>query len=218
MDNGFQKTNILQKPNVSVTVNLLSTLSFSSLTKSMWHFKVDVAKGRSAGGGGGGRGRGGGGRGRGRGGYGDRMEGGGGGYGRGGGYSRGYGGGGGGYGGERRGGGRKYKFSLSPKEKYKNYRRQCRHLKKLTCKGTLLQVFICLRLRTPYALPPPYTQCIRVYSVPFHTGKGRGGAEPERRLEGQQFTKLRRKYQHDLLYRQSINFDKHLPQSPFIGE
>ncbi len=98
-----------------VKVNLLSILSFSSLRKMFWHFKVDVAKGRSGGGGGGGgRGRGGGGRGRGRGGYGDRVEGGGGGYGRGGGggYSRGYGAGGG-YGGERRGG-RKYKCTLSP--------------------------------------------------------------------------------------------------------
>ncbi len=43
-------------------------------------------------------------------------------------------------------------------------------------------------------------------------------SEPERRLEGQQFTKLGRKYQHDLLYLQSINFDKHLPQSPFPGQ
>ncbi len=34
---------------------------------------------------------------------------------------------------------------------------KCRHLKKLTCKVTLRQLFICLRLRTPY---PPLTHCI----------------------------------------------------------
>jgi hypothetical protein len=36
-----------------------------------------------------------------------------------------------------------------------------------------------------------------------------GRVEPERRLEGQQFTKLPRKYQ---LYLQSINSDKPLPE------
>jgi hypothetical protein len=47
-------------------------------------------------------------------------------------------------------------------------------------------------------------------------GRG-GGDELERRFEGQQFTKLGRKYeyQHDRLYLQSIYSDKHLPQSPF---
>ena len=54
---------------------------------------------------------------------------------------------------------------------------KCRHLKTLTCKETLRRVFICLR-------------------IIIHTGKG-GRVEPERRLEGQQFTKLGRKYQHD---------------------
>jgi hypothetical protein len=33
---------------------------------------------------------------------------------------------------------------------------KCRHLKNSTYKGTLRQVFICLRPRTPYP-PPPYT-------------------------------------------------------------
>jgi hypothetical protein len=41
--------------------------------------------------------------------------------------------------------------------------------------------------------------------------------EPERRGEEQQFTKLGQLYQHDRLYLQSINYDKHLPQSPFTG-
>jgi hypothetical protein len=42
--------------------------------------------------------------------------------------------------------------------------------------------------------PPPLTHCIRVHR---HTGKGGGEGwrdEPERRLEGQQFTKLGQKY------------------------
>ncbi len=48
--------------------------------------------------------------------------------------------------------------------------------------------------------------------------KGGGRVEPERRLEGQQYTKLGRKYHHDWLYLQSLNSDKHLPQSPFNGK
>ncbi len=72
--------------------------------------------------------------------------------------------------------------------------------KKFTCKGTVQQVFICLRPpppRQPHT-SPPLTHCIRVYSILIHTGKGgRGESQPERRLEGQQFTKLGRKYQHD---------------------
>jgi hypothetical protein len=73
---------------------------------------------------------------------------------------------------------------------------------KLTYKRTLRQVFICLRPGTPAV-----THCVRVYSILIHTGKG--GVEPEGRLEGQQFTKLGRKYQHDWLYLQSVNSDKH---------
>jgi hypothetical protein len=65
-----------------------------------------------------------------------------------------------------------------------------RHLKKFTCKGTLRQVFICLRpppLLWPHILP--YTLCICVYCKLIHTGKAGGGRdEPERRLEEQQFT------------------------------
>jgi hypothetical protein len=44
---------------------------------------------------------------------------------------------------------------------------KCRHLKYLTCKGILRQVFICLRPRTQNH--PPH---IRVYNMPIHTGKG----------------------------------------------
>ncbi len=47
----------------------------------------------------------------------------------------------------------------------------------------------------------------------FDTGKGGGRVEPERILEGHQFTKLGRKYQHDLLFLQSINSDTHATNS-----
>ncbi len=48
--------------------------------------------------------------------------------------------------------------------------------------------------------PPPLTYGVRVYSTVylFTQGRGEGGrVEPERRLEGQQITKLGLKYQHD---------------------
>jgi hypothetical protein len=64
-----------------------------------------------------------------------------------------------------------------------------------------------------YSPPPPHT----VYVYTYLPGKG-GRFESERRLEGQQFTKLGRKYQQDWLYLQSINSDKHLPQSLFTGK
>ncbi len=61
--------------------------------------------------------------------------------------------------------------------------------------------------------PPPPSHTLSVYTL--IRGRGRGErVEPERRLE---FTKLARKYQHDWLYLQSINSDKHLPQSSFTG-
>jgi hypothetical protein len=53
--------------------------------------------------------------------------------------------------------------------------------KKMTCKGTLRQVFICLRPRTPYP-PPPVTHntCIQHTSTSLHReGWGGGTVEPE---------------------------------------
>jgi hypothetical protein len=73
---------------------------------------------------------------------------------------------------------------------------KCRHLK-LICKRTLRQVFICLRPEPLTPPPPTYF----THSMFIHTGMGWGGTvEPERRLEGQHFTQLGRKYQHDWLY------------------
>jgi hypothetical protein len=89
---------------------------------------------------------------------------------------------------------------------------ECRHLKKLTCKGTLRQVFICLRSRTPY--PPPPLHCNRVYSI---LGGERWRVEPERRLEGHKAGSKKPNTVPTCLTvspLQSINSDKHLPQCP----
>jgi hypothetical protein len=66
-----------------------------------------------------------------------------------------------------------------------------------------------------YHNPPPSSHTLSLYIV-LETGKGRW-VEPQRKFEGQQFTKLGRKYQHVWLYLQSVNSDKHMPQIPFIG-
>ncbi len=91
---------------------------------------------------------------------------------------------------------------------YTDTKAKCRYLK-FTCKGTLRQVIICL-------IPPPprYT----LYTSMYLFTHGRGGGK--RRLKGQQFTKLGRKYmyQDDWMYLQSINSDKHLNQNPFTGK
>jgi hypothetical protein len=76
-----------------------------------------------------------------------------------------------------------------------------RHLTKLT----LWQVFICLRPRTPY----PHTVFLFTQT---QGSRGGGRVEPERRVEGKQFTKLGRNYQHvSPVY-------THLPQSPCTGQ
>jgi hypothetical protein len=67
--------------------------------------------------------------------------------------------------------------------------------KKITCKETLRQMFICLRPRTPYSLPYELYTCIQ-YTYSDREG-GRREVEPERRFEGQHFAKLGRKYHHD---------------------
>jgi hypothetical protein len=55
---------------------------------------------------------------------------------------------------------------------------KCCHLKKLT-KGTLRQVFICLRPRTPY--PPPYTLYICIQYTNWHREGGGSWTREKRR-------------------------------------
>ncbi len=62
-----------------------------------------------------------------------------------------------------------HKALLNPLKDKTRRQCKCRHLTKLTFKGTLLQVFISLRPRTPY---PPPTHCICVYCIHIHTGGG----------------------------------------------
>ncbi len=72
----------------------------------------------------------------------------------------------------------------------------------------LLQNMVSNRTQHPHPCQP-HTVCIR-YTVLWHREgwMGRGG-EPERRLGGQWFTKLGRKYQHDWLHLQSKKSNKH---------
>ncbi len=65
---------------------------------------------------------------------------------------------------------------------------KCRHLKKLLCGR-------CLSVLGPEPHTPPLLYSIRVYTIlySFTQGRGNGGEL----YQGQQFTKLGRKYQHD---------------------
>ncbi len=71
---------------------------------------------------------------------------------------------------------------------------KCRHLKNWPVD---VQCGRCLSGPEP---PPPLTHCGRVYTIQYTYSHSEGGEglrdEPERRLDGQQFTKLGRKYQH----------------------
>ncbi len=87
-------------------------------------------------------------------------------------------------------------------KKDKTHRRQCKmpSTKKLTCKGTLRQVFIYLRPKSHTTLP--FTLNTWIQYTYLHREGGEGGrVEPERRGEGQQgrvqITKLVWIYQHD---------------------
>ncbi len=91
---------------------------------------------------------------------------------------------------------------------------KCRYLKKLTCKGTLRQVFYLSEApfppMTPYS-PPAYTlYTCKQYSYSHRERVGGGGgveSNPVRSLKGHY--KPGRKYQHDWLYLQTINSIEH---------
>ncbi len=59
---------------------------------------------------------------------------------------------------------------------------KCRHLKKLTCKGTLRLVFICLRPRNPYLPPLQTVYLYLLYSILIYTGKGGGESWNQKRF------------------------------------
>ncbi len=86
--------------------------------------------------------------------------------------------------------------------------------KQMTSKRTLRQVFICLSM-----YPPRYTlcmySCICTYS---HSEVGVGRIESERGGEGATDHKAGLKIPTWLNVRKCINFDKHMPQSPFTGQ
>jgi hypothetical protein len=78
---------------------------------------------------------------------------------------------------------------------------KCRHffLKKLFCKGTLRQVFSMSEVPFPSNDPillPPLIDCIRVYSILIHTGKGGGEELTREKVRGAMVHKASRKYQH----------------------
>ncbi len=80
---------------------------------------------------------------------------------------------------------------------------KCQQQQKIfTCKGTLRQVFIL----SVWGSEPPPPHTVYKFTVYLFTHEG-GRVEPERGLEGQEFSKLGRKYQHDWQYLQSINSD-----------
>jgi hypothetical protein len=76
---------------------------------------------------------------------------------------------------------------------------KCRHLKNWHVKRLCGR---CLSVWGPEPqAPSPNTLYTCIQDTYSHRGKGGlGRVEPERRFEGQQFTKLGRKYQHDWLY------------------
>jgi hypothetical protein len=57
---------------------------------------------------------------------------------------------------------------------------KCRYLKKLTCEGTLRQVFYLSQAPKPSMNPPPLTHCIRD-SIQYTQGRVEGGERANQR-------------------------------------
>ncbi len=68
----------------------------------------------------------------------------------------------------------------------------------------------------PHTPPPPVYVCT-VHLLTQRKGAG-GIVEPERRLEGNSSQSWVENTNGDWLYFQSVNSDKHLPQSPSTGK
>jgi hypothetical protein len=91
--------------------------------------------------------------------------------------------------------------------------------KKLTCKGTLRQVFCLSKAPSPPMTPyPPFlTHCIRVNSILIHTREGVEGQLTREKVRWATVHKAGRKYQHDRMYLESINSIKlHTRKEKFI--
>ncbi len=74
----------------------------------------------------------------------------------------------------------------------------------------LLQNMVSNRTQQPH--PLPITHCLY-----FDMGKG-GGRWTKEKVKGAKAHKAGSKYQHDWLYLQYINYNKHMPQSLFTGQ
>ncbi len=90
----------------------------------------------------------------------------------------------------------------------------------MSCKGSLRQVFICL------SYTPPPSKRYTLYSilhVLIHKGKGGEELNQSEGEMGQRIPKLGENTNvsectQEIGYPQSINSDKHLPQSPYTGQ
>ncbi len=99
------------------------------------------------------------------------------------------------------------------------YNAKCRRLNKLTCKRTLREVFICLRHRTLYPLPPYtlYTYIQYSYSLREGVEEGRVFLTREK-VRGATVHRAGSKIPTWLTVSPVCKRDKHLLQSPFTGK
>ncbi len=95
------------------------------------------------------------------------------------------------------------------------------------CRHLVFAAGVYLSEAQNHITPPPLTHCRRVYGVLIHRGREEGRVEPERRGEGnrgayryQSWVKNTSMTEcpQETGYLQSINSDKHLPQSPVTGK